>query len=130
MARKSLVDPARAVQWANQAVANDHSPWCFHVLGLAQYRAGQFDQALQSFTKANVKTWNYSELNWFGLALVHHHLDHSDEARQCLDKGIQWLERKGPPSPQRSARLLPQDWIEAQLLRREAEELLKTKRNP
>ena len=57
MARKSPVDPARAVQWANQAVASTHNPWDFHVLGLAQYRAGQFDQALQSFTKANVKAW-------------------------------------------------------------------------
>jgi tetratricopeptide (TPR) repeat protein len=130
MARKSPVDPARAVQWANQAVANDHAPWCFHVLGLAQYRAGQFDQALQSFTEANFNDWRYSELNWFGLALVHHCLGHPDEARQCLTKGIQWLQRKGPPSPQRTARLLPQDWIEAQLLRREAEELRKTKRSP
>jgi tetratricopeptide (TPR) repeat protein len=130
MARKSPVDPARAVQWAKKIVANEHSPWCFHVLGLAQYRAGQFDQALQSFTKANVKAWRYSELNWFPLALVHHRLGHPDEARQCLDKGIQWLKREGPPSPERPAKLLPQDWIEAQLLRREAEEMLKIKQSP
>jgi hypothetical protein len=56
LARKSPVDPARAVQWANQAVAGDHHPWYFHALGLAQYRAGQFDQALQSFTEVNVPT--------------------------------------------------------------------------
>ncbi len=130
IARKSPVDPARAVQWANQVVAGDPQPWDYHVLGLAQYRAGQFDQALQSFTKANVKGWNYRELNWFGLALVHHRLGHANEARQCLAKGIQWLEREGPPSPERPAKLLPQDWIEAQLLRREAEELLKIKRSP
>jgi tetratricopeptide (TPR) repeat protein len=130
MARKSPVDPARAAQWANQVIANNHAPWCFHVLGLAQYRAGQFDQALQSFTKANVNAWRYSELNWFGLALVHHRLGHPDEARQCLDKGIQWLQREGPPNPQRPARLPPQDWIEAQLLRREAEEMLKIKQSP
>jgi serine/threonine protein kinase/WD40 repeat protein len=130
MARKSPIEPARAVQWANQALASDHHPWCFHALGLAQYRAGQFDQALQSFTKANVKTWPDSELNWFGLALVHHRLGHTDEARQCLDKGIQWLEREGPPSPELPAKLLPQDWLEAQLLRREAEEMLKMERSP
>src|SRR5207253_8527165 len=86
VARQSPVDPARAVQWANQAVASSHNPWDFHVLGLAQYRAGQFDQALRSFTNANVKRHRYAELNWFGLALVHHHLGHADEARQCLDK--------------------------------------------
>jgi WD40 repeat protein/tetratricopeptide (TPR) repeat protein len=130
MARKSPVDPARAVQWANQAVASKHNPWDFHALGLAQYRAGQFDQALQSFTKADDKAWALRELNWFGLALVHHRLGHPDEARQCLDKGIQWLEREGPPGPERPAKLPPQVWLEAQLLRHEAKEMLKTKRNP
>jgi serine/threonine protein kinase/WD40 repeat protein len=130
IAPKSPVDSARAVQWANQALASEHLPWFFHALGLAQYRAGQFDQALQSFTKANVKTWSCSELNWFGLALVDYRLGHPDEARQCLDKGIQWLKREGPPSPERPAKLLPQDWLEAQLLRREAEEMLKIMRSP
>jgi tetratricopeptide (TPR) repeat protein len=125
VARKSPVDPARAVRWANQAVASGPSPWVLHVLGLAQYRAGQFDQALQSFTEANVEAWTYRELNWFGLALVHHRLGHPDEARRCLDKGSQWLEREGPPGPERPAKLQPQDWLEAQLLRREAEEMLK-----
>jgi len=130
IARKSPVNPARAVQWANQAVASSHNPWDFHVLGLAQYRAGKFDQALQSFTKANVEGWTLRDLNWFGLALVHHRLGHPDEARRCLDKGIQWLEREGPPGPGRPAKLPPQDLLEAQLLRREAEEMLKIKRSP
>ena len=129
VARKSRIEPTRALQWATQAIASDQHPWCFHVLGLAQYRAGQFDEALQSFTKANVKTWTW-ELNWFGLALVHYRLGHADEARQCFDEGIQWLEREGPPSPELPAKLLPQDWLEAQLLRREAEEILNTKRSP
>jgi tetratricopeptide (TPR) repeat protein len=130
MARKSPVDPARAVQWANKAVASEPLPWVVHVLGLAQFRADQFEQALQSFTKASGKGWRYSDLNWFGLALVHHRLGHSDQARQCFDKGIQWLEREGPPGPGQPARLYPQDWLEAQLLRREAEEMLKLKRSP
>jgi serine/threonine protein kinase/WD40 repeat protein/tetratricopeptide (TPR) repeat protein len=130
MARKSQVDPARAVEWANQAVACGHQPWEFHVLGLAQYRAGQFNQALQSFTKSNVKSWADRELNWFGLALVHHSLGHPDAARECLDKGTRWLKGVGPPSPERPGKLFPQDWLEAELLRREAEEMLKTKQKP
>jgi serine/threonine protein kinase/tetratricopeptide (TPR) repeat protein len=131
VARKSPVDPARAVQWGNQAVARDHYAWYFHTLGLAQYRAGQFDQALQSFTKSKVKEWTLGGgLNWFGLALVHHRLGHPDEARRCLAKGIQWLEREGPPGPERPAKIDPLDWVEAQLLRREAEEVLKIKLSP
>jgi tetratricopeptide (TPR) repeat protein len=130
MAGKSPVDPARAVQWANQALAREQPAWYFHALGLAQYRAGQFDQALQSFTKASVKTWGHWELNWFGLALVHHRVGHPDEARECLAKGIQWLEREGPPGPGRPAKIHPLDWLEAQLLRLAAEEMLKIKRGP
>ncbi len=128
-ARKGAVDPARVVEWAAQAVAGAQPAWYFHVLGLAQYRAGQFEQALQSFAKADVGEGAYRGLNWFGLALVHHRLGHPDEARQCLAKGIQWLEREGPPGPERPTKLSPQDWLEAQLLRREAEELINPKSN-
>jgi serine/threonine protein kinase/tetratricopeptide (TPR) repeat protein len=126
LARQGPVDPARAVQWGNQAVDRSQPAWYLHALGLAQYRAGQFDQALQSFTRADAG-WTLRDLNLFGLALVHHSLGHADEARRCLAKGIQWLEREGPPGPGRPARLQPQDWLEAQLLRREAEEALKVK---
>jgi serine/threonine protein kinase/tetratricopeptide (TPR) repeat protein len=130
IARNSPVDSARAVAWANHAVATNQSPWYFHVLGLAQYRAGQFEQALQSFAKANVKTWRDADLNWFAIALAHHRLGHAAEAHECFDKGAKWLERVGPPSPGRPTKLFPQDWLEAQLLHREAEELLNTKRSP
>jgi serine/threonine protein kinase/Flp pilus assembly protein TadD len=130
MAPKSPVDPARAVQWASQAVASGYYPWYFHTLGLAQYRAGQFEQALESFTKANIEAWTNREINWFGLALVHHRLGHPDDARQCLDRGVQWLKRVGPPDPNRLPNIHPLDWLLAQLLRREAEEMLKIKRNP
>jgi serine/threonine protein kinase/tetratricopeptide (TPR) repeat protein len=130
VAQKSPVDPARAVQWANQAVASAHQAWYFHALGLAQYRAGQLDEALQSFAKANVEPWAYRDLNWFGLALVHHALGHPVRARQCFDKGVLWLKGVSPPSPEQPATILPQDWLEAQILRREAEELLKIKQSP
>jgi serine/threonine protein kinase/tetratricopeptide (TPR) repeat protein len=130
MARNSPVDPARSVRWANQAVASTHSPWDYHVLGLAQYRAGQFDQALHSLTKANVMAWKYRDLNWFGLAMAQHRLGHYDEARESLAKGVKWLEQEGPPGPGRPAKIMPQDWLEAQLLRREAEGMLNMKRSP
>ncbi len=120
MERKSPVDPARIVEWASRAVASGDYGWYVHVLGLAQYRAGQFDQALQSFTKANVEYWSYRDLNWFGLALVHHRLGHPAEARRCLDKGIQWLDRERPRSPEQPANIHPMDWLEAEVLRREA----------
>jgi serine/threonine protein kinase/tetratricopeptide (TPR) repeat protein len=127
VARKSPVDPAQVLQWTSMAMGRTHNPWDFHLQGLAQYRAGQLDQALQSLIEANGKNWKYQELNWFSLALVHHGLGHAEEARKCLDKGIQWLEQDGPRIAERPAKIEPQDWLEAYLLRREVEELLRTK---
>jgi tetratricopeptide (TPR) repeat protein len=124
VARKSPVAPARAVEWANQTVAATHNPWDFHALGLAQLRAGQFDQARRSFVKADVPMWAYRDINWFGLALAHHRLGNPDRARQCLDQAAQWLEREAPRGRGRPANIHPTDWLEAQLLRREAEELI------
>jgi tetratricopeptide (TPR) repeat protein len=121
---KTPVEPARVIRWANQATVSRH-PWTFHVLGLAQYRAGQFDQALRSFDEADARPWHARELNWFGRALAHHRLGDSDEARRCLDKGIQWLEREGTsPGQPSTLTLTPEDWLEGLLLRREAEALL------
>ena len=130
MGRQSSVDPAQAVQWAKQAVAGDQPPWYFHVLGLAQYRAGQFDEAQQSFTRSKIETWGGRDLNWFGLALVHHRQGRPDEAQQCLDKGIQWLERFGPPGSEQPTTIHYADWLEAQVLRREVEDVVKIKQSP
>jgi serine/threonine protein kinase len=130
MARKSPIDPVQAVRLATKAVTGAQFGWQFHVLGLAQYRAGQFEQALQSFAKADVQYWPARDLNWFGLALVHHRLGHAVEARKYFDSGIQWMERYGSPGPVRLANIHPCDWLEAQVLRREAEETLKIKRSP
>jgi tetratricopeptide (TPR) repeat protein len=129
MGRQSPVDPAQAVQWAKQAVAGDQPPWYFHALGLAQYRAAQFDEALQSFSRANVEAWGYRDLNRFGMALAHHRLGHPDEARKCLEKGIQWLKQYGPPGAGQPANIHPMDWLEAHVLRREAEDVMQLKRN-
>jgi hypothetical protein len=119
-----VVDPAQAIAWGKQAVAGDRVPWCVHVQGLSEYRAGQFDQALQRFTESKVAGW-CRELNWFGLSLAHHRLGHAAEARQCLQKSIDLLRggtQKGPPIGARAT-----DWLEAELLRREAEELINAK---
>jgi serine/threonine protein kinase len=130
IARKSPVDPVQAVDWANQDLTGSQKPWDYHVLGLTQYRAGQFEAALQSLTKANVEAWRFSDINWFALALVHHSLDHPNEARQCWNKGLRWLEQEGPPGPHQPSKLPAFDWLAAQLLLREAEETLQTKQNP
>ncbi len=70
---------------------------------------------------------NDGEDNWFGQALIHRCLGHPDEARRCLDKRLQWPERVGPPSPGGPANIEPIDWVKAEVLRREAEDVLTIK---
>jgi tetratricopeptide (TPR) repeat protein len=134
ISRKGVVDPAQAIEWAKQALAAHRWAWHLHALGLAYYRAGQFDQALQCFTDSAAGTsgswqglisWTWAELNWFGQALAHHGLGHPNEAQQCLWKGILWLEQKAGKDSQQPVALMAPDWLEVQLLRREAEDMMK-----
>ena len=74
--------------------------------------------------------WTLRDLNWFGLALVH--LPHGPPGRgpAIAEQGHPMAGARKPAGPRRPTKLLPQDWLEAQLLRREAEEMLKIKRSP
>jgi tetratricopeptide (TPR) repeat protein len=118
------VEPARAVQWGERAAAGlPGSPWVLHALGLAHYRADQDDRAVARLTESNSSTWDATYLNWLTLALVHHRQRHEAEARSWLKKAAERLDRE------RSALGLPVsvlaiDWLEAQVLRRQAEALL------
>ena len=64
------------------------SPWMQYVLGLAYYRTGEFDRAIQSLEQS-IKVdggWTGSPLNWPVLAMAHHRLGHEREARAWLGK--------------------------------------------
>ena len=82
------MDPLQAIQWADQGVKAKLSPWRVHVLGLAYYRAGQYDLAIQNLQKSNAIGWNSKPegaQNWLGLAMAHYRLGRADQARKCLE---------------------------------------------
>jgi tetratricopeptide (TPR) repeat protein len=117
LAHEGAVDPAQSVTWAEQAVREwPKTAWYVHALGLAHLRAGEWQQARQHFEESDAAGWgNATVLNWLGLALVHCQLGNADEARGWLRKAATWLDQAAPTS-------LPEtDWLEAQVLRREAE---------
>ena len=126
MSPPGTLDPARAVQWGKQAVdSNPQVSWYIHSLGLAHYRAGQFDLALQRFQESQNGNWNYGELNHFGRALAENRLGHAANAQESLAQGLAWLQKLTPKDPDKPTQLFATDWLEAQLLRREAERLIK-----
>src|SRR5262249_17971358 len=97
-------------------------------LGPALYRAGRFAEAIQRLNEVNA-AWDQAATKpimhspaytWFFLAMAHQRVGHAGEARHWLDKGL-----KGMEEETRSQALPWNRRLTLQLLRREAEALLK-----
>ena len=66
-------------------------------------------------------------LNWLWLALANQRLGKTEEARRWLDKAQAWLDQYGDGMPARAEEELGlhlHNWLEAHVLRREAEALI------
>jgi Flp pilus assembly protein TadD len=123
------ITPAQLVRWGEQAVAQEKKPWHLHTLGAAHYRAGQFEQAIERCRESLQfgPGWHGKILNWLVLAMAHQRLGRKDEARQWLAQLTQWRQTL-PPSKEKIPLCPPSlhswDWLEFQVLIREAEPLL------
>lgn len=109
---KQLRDPERSVELATQAVKLDpKNAGAFNTLGIAYYRAGNPQDAIQWLNKS-VEAGGGTSFDWFFLAMANEKLAHRDEARKFYQKAVQWIEQHAPQSD------------ELLRFRREAEELL------
>ncbi len=87
-----LRDPARALPLARRAV--ELQPKVrerLHTLGVAQYRLGQYQEALETLGRAvqvNKQTATASEL--YFLAMCHHRLGDAAKAKECYDGAFAW----------------------------------------
>ena len=102
----SGVDPARIVRLAENVLAKStRNHWHVNQLGVALYRAGRFEKAVERLTEATELSpdpYRSDMLHtWFYLAMAHHRLGHADLARRWLDKGMQGTEEslKSPAEP-------------------------------
>ena len=127
-------DPAKLVQLAERAVQAETTPYYLHTLGLAQYRAGNFDKAIEQLDKSIAGNWSGNAANWLVLAMAHHRLGHADEARRWFDKAVQWIDAADLEAPKDSVvglrSLHPHDALACLVLRREAETLLRLQPPP
>jgi tetratricopeptide (TPR) repeat protein len=123
-------DPADLVQRALKYVTKNKGA-ASYVLGMALLRAGRLEEARLRFQEslAVQRDWMNHGLNAYGLALAHHRLGHSDEARRWLERAESWLNRldrtyavEGPAilSGQPQAPVTFEFWVYAQVVRREA----------
>jgi tetratricopeptide (TPR) repeat protein len=119
--------PGRLAQGELQE--NGKQFWSLTEQGALAYRAGQFQDAVPLFEqslKADAKPGR-AVLNWLWLALANQRLGKTEEARRWLSKAQAWLAqyRDGMPAPaDEELGLDLHNWLEAHVLRREAEALL------
>ena len=118
LAEKELKDSAREF-------------WSLTEQGALAYRAGRFQQAVPFFEQslqADPKPGR-AVLNWLWLALAKHRLGKAEEARRWLNKAQAWLDQYRDGMPARAEEELGlhlHNWLEAHVLRREAEALIQS----
>jgi tetratricopeptide (TPR) repeat protein len=63
-----------------------------NTLGVLQYRAGRYEEALASLEGSLAAGSGLSDgFDLFFLAMAHHRLGHPGDARTCFDRGLRWL---------------------------------------
>jgi tetratricopeptide (TPR) repeat protein len=109
--------------------ASTRAFWSLTEQGALEYRAGRFqpvvplfEQSLQAEHKSG-----RAVLNWLWLALASQRLGKAEEARRWLEKAQAWLDQYHDGMPARAEEELGlhyHNWLEAHVLRREAEALI------
>jgi serine/threonine-protein kinase len=122
---------ARAGQLAEQELnASPLAFWSLTQQAALHYRAGQFDRALpllEQSLEADKKPGR-AVLNWLWLALTCQKLGQKAQARSWLEKAAQCLDQYRQGLPARAEQELGfhlHNWLEAYVLRQEAETLLR-----
>jgi tetratricopeptide (TPR) repeat protein len=130
LAPHSAADAARAGRLAQKELkANAQKFSTLTQQGGLHYRAGRFKEAIPLLERsllADPKPGR-AVLNWLWLALAHQRLGRAEDAQRWLGKAQAWLDQHGDGMPRRAEEELGlhlHNWLEAHVLRREAEALL------
>jgi serine/threonine-protein kinase len=130
LAADSVADAGRPGRLAREELTTSGKEfWSLTQQGALHYRAGRFQEAvplLEQSLRAEPKVGR-AVLNWLWLALANQRLGKAEEARRWLSRAQRWLDRYGAGMPRRAEEELGlhlHNWLEAHVLRREAEALL------
>jgi len=140
LAADSVKDPAQPERLAEgELKAMPKHFWSLSLIeqGALRYRAGAFQKAaslLMQSLDADARP-GVAVVTWLWLALVNQRLGKTEEARRWLDKATKWLDQTRPDYYNHEAGVPGSavekegvhlhSWLEAHVLRREAEALLK-----
>ena len=121
------IDPELMVDWANERLLKEpDKAYVQFVAALARYRAGQFERAIETLKETPRDDPNdlWQAKNSFVIAMSHQRLGDEGAAHEALRRGQERVVDAGPKTSDQPANLAAPDWIELELLRREAIEVL------
>jgi serine/threonine protein kinase/Flp pilus assembly protein TadD len=94
---RPLRDPDRAVSLAKEAV--ELAPKggdCWRTLGLAHYRAGNWQAAIAALKRAMEIRSGGDSTEWFILAMAHWQLGDKEQGRAWYGRAVRWMEQHQP----------------------------------
>ncbi len=95
-------EAARAVDLAEKAVALDPSRSAYwNTLGVAHYRCGQWEKALEALRESMRLTDGGDAFDWLFMAMVAQKLGRKEEAQAYYVKALEWA----PPDPDKALEL-------------------------
>jgi tetratricopeptide (TPR) repeat protein len=133
LAADSVEDSDQPGKCAEKELMGSRAVWSLAEQGALAYRAGRYDEAatlLDQSLQADSKHGR-AVLCWLWLSLVEQRRGKPAEARVWLGKAAKWFAQcpEGVPVlPDNDKGLHLYNWLEAQILRREAEALLTSKK--
>jgi serine/threonine protein kinase/Tfp pilus assembly protein PilF len=131
LAPDSVADITRPASLAAKDLGGSAEFWSLTEQGALLYRAGRFKEAVDLFEqslRADRKPGR-AVLNWLWLALANYRLGNTDEATCWLCEAQAWLDQYRDGMPNRAEQELGlhlHNWLEAHVLRRQAEALIKS----
>ena len=134
LAPEAVGDLTPVVQLAEKNATQNPKSWhAFTSLGGAYYRAGRFDAAIENMSKAcSLHPAGGNAFNWLFIAMAHHQLGRTNEARVELAKAIQWIEEAEKRNVNDPYIISPLPWrysLQLVILRRESEALVSPPRD-
>jgi tetratricopeptide (TPR) repeat protein len=107
--------------------------WTTVIKGMAEYRAGHLVQAVDWLSKANQLAWygfDRAGIHFF-LAMAYHRLNREEEAKAAYQKGLQYMaEEFGSADRYQPGKAMWHTWPWCQVLRREAEAVIRNRAKP
>jgi tetratricopeptide (TPR) repeat protein len=120
----ALTDLKRLIPLAE--IAAMLGPGNVRILGAVRFRVGDYENAIKCL-EGTIKTQPPRAWDWLFLAMAHHRCNNTNQAEACLEKAVRWIDDIKAKDPHGNGLWGWTEQVETQILRDEAERLVKGK---